>query len=114
MTIKTRIHRALATAGLLVSLAAAMAVFAPAASASEYCGAVLNGGAQCSGAERLLTGVTGNGRDHAVCVWADALGQGCSSGPGGVASANYGFAAVRTPKIRNLGAEINLVHGETF
>lgn len=111
---KTRIRRAFATAGLLVSLASAMAVFAPAASASEYCGGTLNAGAQCSGAERVLTGVTGNGQQHAVCVWADALGQGCSSGPGGIASANYGFAAVRTPKIRNVGGSPNLVHGETF
>jgi hypothetical protein len=36
--LKGRIRRAMATAGLLVTLGAAMALFAPVASASPYCG----------------------------------------------------------------------------
>lgn len=112
--VRTRVRRALATAGLLATLGAAMAMFAPAASASPYCGGWLGGGAQCNGAERSLAGVSGYGEQHAVCVWADNLGQACTGGPGGLASINYGWYSIRTPKIRNQAASANFVHGETF
>jgi hypothetical protein len=108
------IRRAVATTGLLVTLGAAMALFAPTASASPYCGGYLAGGATCNGAARNLSGVSGTGLDHIVCVWADSLTRACSTGPGGGVAISYGSWAVRTPRIRNQGATTTWVQGETF
>lgn len=108
------IRRTLATAGLLVALGAAMALFAPTASASPYCGGNLAGGGQCNGAARNLQGVNGSGVDHIVCVWADSLSRACSTGPGAAVGIGYGSFAVRTPRITNQGATTTFVQGETF
>lgn len=108
-----RIRRALAMAGVLASLAAAL-VFAPAASASQYCGGFLAGEATCSGNARSLTGVKGTGQEHIVCVWADSLTRICTSEPGAWAAISYGSVAVRTPRIRNQAASGSWVQGETF
>lgn len=112
--LKAHVRRVLATAGVLASLGATMALLAPAASASPYCGGWVAAGATCSGTERTLTGVTGYGEQHAVCVWADSLSKACSSEPFQLASINYGSAAVRTPRIHNQGATANFVHAETL
>lgn len=108
------IRRALATAGLLVTLGAAMALFAPVASASPYCGGNLAGGQTCNGAARNLQGVNGSGVEHIVCVWADNLGRACSTGPGAAVGIGYGSFAVRTPRISNQGGTTTFVQGETF
>lgn len=108
------IRRTLATAGVLATLGATLALSAPVASASPYCGGFLGGGLTCSGAERNLSGVSGVGTEHIVCVWADSRERICTSGPGVWAGIGYGSFAVRTPRLRNQGATGSWVQGETF
>lgn len=108
------VRRASSTAAAVISLGAALAVFAPTALASPYCGGWLAGGGQCNGAARNLTGVSGVGNQHGVCVWADNLGRMCSGGAGAGAGINYGSYAVRIPRISNSGATPNLVQGNTY
>ncbi len=119
MTYRTSRHLSLRSLALIVSVAAMLvvsyALLAPSsASASPYCGGWLGGFGQCWGAERNLTGVSGYGDHHSVCVGIGAISGRCSGGPGQLAIYNWGSVIHAQPRIENNAAGNNFVHGETF
>jgi len=101
-------------AGLFATLCVSLALFAPSASASEYCGGWLGAYGQCYGNARSLNGVSGYGEQHSVCVGIEAIGRVCSGGPGQIATYNFGSTVYYRPRIENNAAGNNLVHGNTF
>lgn len=108
-------RRVAALAGTLVVLCAALALAAPQASASPYCGGqTLSNYQYCYGAARSLSGVTGYGVSHSVCVGADIFSGGCSGGPGQTRTMSLGFTIYGRPWIEDNAAGATVVYGETF
>lgn len=108
-------RRFLALAGTLIALLlAGLALSSAPASASPYCGGWLGAYGQCWGAQRNLSGVTGYGDQHSVCVGIGAISGRCSGGPGQQASYYWGSVIYAQPRIENNAAGNNFVHGETF
>jgi hypothetical protein len=103
-------------AGALTTLCVSLALFAPSsASASAFCsGAVRSNYDYCHGTARNLSGVTGHGDQHSVCVGAGALWGGCSGGPNQIATMNLGYVAYLGPWIEVNAPGTSTLWGDTF
>jgi len=106
----------LALAGaVLATLLLALALSAPSASASGYCGGkVLSNYGICYGAERSASEVQGYGTEKSVCVGLAPISGKCSSGPYAWASDNYGTVYYTSPWIQDNAAGRTEVFGEAF
>lgn len=102
-------------AGACVTLLLALAVSAPSASASPYCGgqSLTNYGI-CYGAARNMNGVSGYGDQRSVCVGIAPISGNCSGGPGQIASFNWGSTINSQPYIQDNAAGPTTVWGDTF
>jgi hypothetical protein len=109
-----RFRLLLMLAGVLVTLCISLALSAPSASASPYCGGTwLTNYGICYGAERSMTGVSGYGLERSVCVGIAPISGNCSGGPRQLASFNWGSAIYSSPYIQDNAPGGTIVWGET-
>ncbi len=99
----------------LVGASLAIALSASPASASSFCGGrtVSNYG-YCYGAARNMSGDSGYGVSHSICIGAGAIWGGCSGGPGQVRTMNLGSVFHVEPWIEDNAAGATVVYGNTF
>jgi hypothetical protein len=110
-----RARRIAALVAMLAALCVMLAIAAPSASASPYCGGTrLSNFARCVGASRSLRGTTGHGDEHSVCVGAGAIFGKCSGGPGQIATWEFGSVINAEPWIQDNASGSTIVWGETF
>jgi hypothetical protein len=110
---KTRLAVLLTSA--LATLLLALALAAPSASATGFCGGqIISQSSACWGAARIFTIVQGHGDETSVCVGYNERVGPCSGGPGRNVSWNLGSAANRSPLIIGNARSTTRGWGETF
>jgi len=112
------VSRRVALLAGLIALAGAslaLALGASQAQASPFCGGqTLSNYGYCYGAARNLSGDSGYGVSHSICIGADSIWGGCSGGPGQVRTMNLGYVIHAEPWIEDNAAGSTVVYGETF
>jgi len=114
--LSSRVTRRLAVlAAALSLLLAALALSAGSASASPFCGGQrLSNFGYCYGAARDLSGDSGYGVEHSICIGADSIWGGCSTGPGNIKTMSLGSVIHAEPWIEDNASGVTTVYGETF
>jgi hypothetical protein len=114
--LSSRFSRRLAVLAASVAvLCSALALSSSSASASPFCGGqVLSNFAYCHGAPRDMSGDSGYGNEHSICIGANAISGGCSTGPGAIKTMSLGNVIHGEPWIEDNAAGSTVVHGETF
>jgi hypothetical protein len=92
-----------------------LALSSPAAQASPFCGGYnVSTNNPCFGASRALNGANAYGDSHSVCVGVNNTAGPCSSGPGQLATINFGTTITGTPWIAINVSGSTTVQGNTF
>jgi hypothetical protein len=106
---------ALLLAGVLATLCIVLTLSSSSALASPFCGGQsVNNEIKCWGIHRVLSGDTGYGDEHSICIGIDLINGPCSGGPGQLATLNLGSASDHAPWITGNARGFTIVHGETF
>jgi hypothetical protein len=113
--VSRRLALLLAAALIVAGAAFALTVHSAPASANPFCiGVVVQPNNPCFGAQRAMSGDTGNGSEHSICIGANEIHGPCSSGPGAIATLNIGRVIQGVPWISDNAPGATVVHGETF